>query len=389
MLRQKIRQTDRQIELIIAKLGCRFLGAMEQRFFGVQSTSTSLNTVRGLNDYGRRLLQVGNPDGKVRPMRVLVSSDATSPSPPPPPPSTSPSKTWPLDPNVVIIMVVLLFALICAAFINSLMRFILRRRAMAQHARAMFQGRAGEDNSSEHGLDSKTLNSLPILTFKTGETSKPTQVECAICLSEFTENDKLRLLPSCNHVFHLECIDMWLLSHISCPVCRDAIKESEPPSLNADQGADAGGVFLLTRDEHGNASARFSTSVGDIIGGPGGTSKREMLDVRAELLRDTSWNSLSEARFTRSRRLSRGESLSDRMDSSRRSFRSQIAAILASDRASSGRWPASSSVTAGALPSASSARNSAEGLELVAHDQLRAQSETGNPTKSTQDHEVT
>ncbi|MFS8024420.1 putative transcription factor C2H2 family [Helianthus anomalus] len=28
--------------------------------------------------------------------------------------------------------------------------------------------------------------------------------DCAVCLCEFSENDKLRLLPTCSHVFHIQ-----------------------------------------------------------------------------------------------------------------------------------------------------------------------------------------
>lgn len=44
--------------------------------------------------------------------------------------------------------------------------------------------------------------------------------ECSVCLSEFKEDENLRLLPKCSHAFHLQCIDTWLKSHSSCPLCR-------------------------------------------------------------------------------------------------------------------------------------------------------------------------
>lgn len=43
---------------------------------------------------------------------------------------------------------------------------------------------------------------------------------CAICLSEFEEGEEIRTLPECLHSYHVPCIDMWLYSHSSCPMCR-------------------------------------------------------------------------------------------------------------------------------------------------------------------------
>ncbi|CAL1409701.1 unnamed protein product [Linum trigynum] len=47
-----------------------------------------------------------------------------------------------------------------------------------------------------------------------------TATTCSVCLSDFTEGEPVRALPVCSHVFHVACIDRWLLSHPNCPVCR-------------------------------------------------------------------------------------------------------------------------------------------------------------------------
>ena len=48
----------------------------------------------------------------------------------------------------------------------------------------------------------------------------PSPTECAVCLSEIEKDHSVRLIPPCNHAFHLECADPWLSSHRLCPLCR-------------------------------------------------------------------------------------------------------------------------------------------------------------------------
>lgn len=59
--------------------------------------------------------------------------------------------------------------------------------------------------------------------------------ECAVCLSVFEEGEEIRQLPKCNHYFHAPCIDMWLYSHMDCPLCRSPV---EPPGLHERPAAD-------------------------------------------------------------------------------------------------------------------------------------------------------
>ncbi|XP_024533179.1 RING-H2 finger protein ATL72-like [Selaginella moellendorffii] len=47
--------------------------------------------------------------------------------------------------------------------------------------------------------------------------------ECMICLSDFRNGQMVRILPHCSHGFHRKCIEQWLHSHTSCPICRNAL----------------------------------------------------------------------------------------------------------------------------------------------------------------------
>ncbi|KAL7100326.1 hypothetical protein ACP275_09G139800 [Erythranthe tilingii] len=48
-------------------------------------------------------------------------------------------------------------------------------------------------------------------------------VECVVCLCRVIRGEKYKILPNCNHGFHSHCIDSWLKSHSTCPLCRSSV----------------------------------------------------------------------------------------------------------------------------------------------------------------------
>ncbi|KAH7565796.1 hypothetical protein ACOSQ2_022172 [Xanthoceras sorbifolium] len=93
------------------------------------------------------------------------------------------------------------------------------------------------------------------------------KVECAVCLSDFEDGEKVRRLK-CQHTFHKDCLDRWLQQYLAtCPLCRtkvlpDAVVANFHLQLqNNNQveyydGSDEEMIFLLSA-LHGNSLHRF------------------------------------------------------------------------------------------------------------------------------------
>lgn len=47
---------------------------------------------------------------------------------------------------------------------------------------------------------------------------------CCICREPFTEGTVIRKLNRCSHKFHISCIDTWLQSNTTCPLCRGSVR---------------------------------------------------------------------------------------------------------------------------------------------------------------------
>lgn len=51
------------------------------------------------------------------------------------------------------------------------------------------------------------------------DTHEGDQTSCVVCMCDFEARQILRVLP-CSHEFHAKCIDKWLRSNRTCPICR-------------------------------------------------------------------------------------------------------------------------------------------------------------------------
>ncbi|XP_008804796.2 E3 ubiquitin-protein ligase Os03g0188200-like [Phoenix dactylifera] len=150
------------------------------------------------------------------------------------------------NPSLVILIVVF----ICAFFFMGFFAVYIRRcagdhSAISALTAAAPGGAVGGGRGAERGLDPAVLETFPTMEYaavKKVKGGKVGALECAVCLSEFSDDDTLRLLPKCCHVFHRDCIDAWLASHVTCPVCRSNLADpAAPVEAEAEPETDAAG----------------------------------------------------------------------------------------------------------------------------------------------------
>jgi hypothetical protein len=70
------------------------------------------------------------------------------------------------------------------------------------------------------GMMKCDIDQLPSYRFGTSAKRSDTdQTLCVVCMCDFDSHQVLRVLPCC-HEFHSRCIDKWLKTNRTCPICR-------------------------------------------------------------------------------------------------------------------------------------------------------------------------
>lgn len=100
---------------------------------------------------------------------------------------------------------------------------------------------------------------------------KPENQGCSICTEDFEAGQDQRVLP-CDHRFHPECIDPWLLNVSgTCPLCRIDLR---PTTSNTDENA---------LDENGNPALREGEP-GDLAPPLEAASQPQRMSIRRSLM---------------------------------------------------------------------------------------------------------
>lgn len=149
--------------------------------------------------------------------------------------TTEPGEAYALSGKIMLSAIVILFAVVVFMvglhlyarwYLVRLRRRQIERRRQRRGSRphvVLYADSVLPGAAVDCGLELAVLNSLPV--FLHTPTAEQPPSECAVCLSEFEEKEIVRLLPKCNHCFHIECIDMWFRSHSTCPLCRSLVEK--------------------------------------------------------------------------------------------------------------------------------------------------------------------
>lgn len=179
--------------------------------------------------------------------------------------SSSPSGPK-ISPAVLFIIVILAVLFFISGLLHLLVRFLTKKPSSSASPQShRFPELSSSDalqrqlqqlfHLHDSGLDQAFIDALPVFHYKEiVGVNEP--FDCAVCLCEFSEKDKLRLLPMCSHAFHINCIDTWLLSNSTCPLCRGTLftpgLSIENPIFDYDD----------LREEDGSYPANGSTRLG-------------------------------------------------------------------------------------------------------------------------------
>ncbi|KAG8087512.1 hypothetical protein GUJ93_ZPchr0010g9401 [Zizania palustris] len=158
--------------------------------------------------------------------------------PPPPPPSLPPPASFDatfqsrISPSILLIILILAVIFFVSGLLHLLVRFILRPAPRdpgdadsGDMNATAFQGQLQQlFHLHDAGVDQSFIETLPVFLYgAVVGAGRKDPFDCAVCLCEFADDDRLRLLPKCSHAFHVDCIDTWLLSHSTCPLCRRSL----------------------------------------------------------------------------------------------------------------------------------------------------------------------
>ena len=69
--------------------------------------------------------------------------------------------------------------------------------------------------------------------------------KCSICRETLCNDSIIRKINTCEHLFHMNCIDTWLETNTMCPICRNDLRENDTTNNDNDNDNDNSDVDTI------------------------------------------------------------------------------------------------------------------------------------------------
>lgn len=142
-------------------------------------------------------------------------------------------------------------------------------------------------------LSKRNLRKIPTRKFRKGDELET----CAICLDDFIEGEKLRVLP-CRHTYHCKCVDPWLTQNRKvCPMCKrrvgsknsdsesseEEIRQEQPPPSRSTSSIN---TYFGDEEESEIQIASSSQVLADVHHSEIGGSREQLVETHESILSD-------------------------------------------------------------------------------------------------------
>ncbi|XP_042497401.1 probable E3 ubiquitin-protein ligase RHA4A [Macadamia integrifolia] len=169
-----------------------------------------------------------------------------------------------------IFSVPILFSIIL--FLLFYLFYLKRRTSNHSSPPTILPWRLNQATPSPFEVDLKEELKIKLSIIIFDEDARSRESQCCVCLGDFEMKEQLHQIPSCNHIFHIDCIHHWLQENTTCPLCRGSVlvtakrksysSDVPPPSgLNLQQEMDTEAAHQTQLESSEPQQASMSSTI--------------------------------------------------------------------------------------------------------------------------------
>jgi len=158
--------------------------------------------------------------------------------------------------SVVLVIIMAMFMCLLLSVCKWMLQgHMLRRRMRGREDNVTWNqnGGAGGRAAQQTGCPREIIDAIPQLAFTEADWNASKWAgedpSCSVCIEQFEDGDVIKAMPTCQHVFHKDCIVEWLAQHSTCPNCRASLL-TIPATAAPPADPPAGLHFLFGRRGH-------------------------------------------------------------------------------------------------------------------------------------------